>query len=117
MVDPLVVFLNLMTMGDFFDSVNQSSADYKATINLGSLANIVGFVFNVALGIGVSITIVSVAYGFFLYVTSRGEKAGTQKAHDTVTWSIMGMGIVLLSWTLKKIALSLLGASDVTPTL
>jgi len=76
-----------------------------------TVAGILIFVFNVALGIGISITLINIVYGFFSYVTSTGEPAAVKKAYNSVTWSVIGLSIALGSWAFKSIVIGMLGAT------
>ena len=102
-------------MQPFYDALKNSTEGYTAESNITSLSNIAGFIFNLALGLGISITLINIAYGFFQFITSKGEKTAVKKAQDSVTWAIAGFIIALLAWSLKDIALRMLGATDVTP--
>lgn len=79
-----------------------------------TLASVLGSFFNLAMGVGISIILINLAYGFIQYVTSKGEAKETKKAWQSVSWTTYALIIILASYALKNLVMKVLGANEPT---
>lgn len=64
--------------------------------------------------LGIVASLVFVLYGGVLWATSQGDKAKVDRARRTITYAIVGLIIVILSFTIIRVVGYLLGASLLT---
>jgi len=57
-------------------------------------------VIKIALGLFGSVFLALIVYGGFLYINSRGEEETAKKAQKIITGAIIGLAIVLLSYSI-----------------
>ena len=79
------------------------------------LGDIFGFVVNLIIGIGWSLVLVMLAYGFIQYVLSKGDKTGTENAQKTITYAIVGGVGLLLIMAIRTILVGILGMTEEVP--
>ena len=60
-------------------------------------------------GITFGISVIGMAFSFFQYVISRGDKDAVKKAATSLTWSIIAMCIAFFVVILRTILYKLLG--------
>lgn len=73
--------------------------DVNAAIN-----NLINFL----AGFATTVAVIFIIYGGVLYITSAGG-SGVEKAKTTITWSVIGFILILLSYGIVKYILSVLG--------
>jgi hypothetical protein len=66
-------------------------------------------VFNVIFGVLAGIAFISVVYGGFKYVISRGEPDKIGKAKDIIMYSVIGLGISFCAFGIINLLLRVLG--------
>ena len=81
----------------------------------GTLGEIFGFIVNLIIGIGWSLVLVMLAYGFIQYVLSKGDKTGTENAQKTITYAIVGGVGLLLIMAIRTILVGILGMTEEVP--
>ena len=79
----------------------------------GSVQDVVVFIANLLVIIGVGVSVATLALGFIQMTTSTGDKDRTKTATNTVLWSSLGILICLLAWALKNILLKAGGITNV----
>ena len=80
-----------------------------------SLGQIFAMIINLITGIGWAVVIVMLALGFFMYVTSQGDKTKVETAQKWLTYAIIGgVGLFLIA-ALRTIIPSLLSEEGTTP--
>ena len=75
-------------------------------VNLGSSNTFPGlilFIINAALGIVGLLSIAFIIYGGFQYITSRGDEEQASAGKKTLTNAIIGLVIILLSYTIVTV--------------
>ncbi|MBT4121009.1 MAG: hypothetical protein HOA57_01290 [Candidatus Magasanikbacteria bacterium] len=110
----LTIFLLLLSfLGVFFlfdttqsvDLKNQVVEQIKEGADTAGLGNptspqiIIVEVLKIALGVVGSIFLALVVYGGFVYVNSRGDEEQVKKAQKIIVGSIIGLTIILLSYS------------------
>ncbi|KKU31187.1 MAG: hypothetical protein UX44_C0007G0011 [candidate division WWE3 bacterium GW2011_GWA1_46_21] len=75
-----------------------------------SLSAVFGVIINIALGVGVALTIVFLILGGIQYVMSKGDQKAAQQARDWLTNAVIGFIVVLGALTIRVIVEKLLGA-------
>ena len=58
------------------------------------------------------ITVLLVAVGGFMVMTSRGVPAQLARGKEIITWALIGYGVMLASWIIVNTILSLIGIAD-----
>jgi hypothetical protein len=94
--------------------LNESGAEDVGKFD--TIGSVLGFGFNLAMGVGVSATLLCAGYGVILLVLSQGEPKATKKGRDAIIWAIIGLVITLGAWAFKQIVLNTAGANyeDIT---
>jgi len=90
----------------------QEGAGIETIERFNNISSILIFGLNVAMGVGVAVTIFNLGFTAIMYVLSKGEPKNVKKAQDAAIWSALGMAIIIGSWAFKKIALSTLGVTE-----
>ena len=54
-----------------------------------------------------------IIYGGYLFVTSSGNPQQVERAKHTLTYAILGLGVILLSWVILRVIAEVTGSSDV----
>jgi O-antigen/teichoic acid export membrane protein len=82
-----------------------------------SIYEIVNIIINILLGVTFALSIVGIAYSFFLFVVSAGDKDAVKKAKTSLTWSVIVLILCFVVISLKNILFNLLGVtSQFNPT-
>lgn len=69
---------------------------------------LIGDIFNTIFGLLAGLAFISVIYGGFKYVISRGEPDKIGKAKDIIMYSLIGMGVAFSAFGIVNILLRLL---------
>ncbi len=64
---------------------------------------------NRIVGIVSTLAVLMIIVGGFQYMLSGGSEENIKKARKTIQWSLVGLLIVLSSWSLLKVVLEILG--------
>lgn len=78
---------------------------------IGTFGELVNWVLNLFMIIGVGVVLIMLALGFVKYVTSQGEKDAVESAKNTLTYAVIGGVGLLLIFVLRNIILDLLGVN------
>lgn len=62
-------------------------------------------------GLAAIVAVLMVVIGGFQYMIAGGNEAKTKSAINTIKWALIGLVIILLSWSLLKTVLTLLGVT------
>jgi Na+-driven multidrug efflux pump len=101
----LVGFLMALVLVVGLGSVSafaQGSGAVSSTVDSGpfaewTLASFFGFILNLILAVGFSLTLIMLAMGFIQYIMAQGDKLGVEKAQKWVTYSVIGgLGLFLV---------------------
>lgn len=84
------------------------SADENA--NLVELATMFA---NIAIIIGAGVATISLAYAFFMYITSAGDPKSVQRASRALLWGIISLLVCLAAWGIKAITFKLIGVEGI----
>ena len=85
-----------------------------ATVQLGSistLADALALIINIALGIGISLTVIFLILGGIQYMTAKGDQKATQAARDSLTNAVIGFIVVVGAFTIKNVLANILNVS------
>lgn len=52
------------------------------------------------------LAVLSIMYAGFLFMTAAGDEEKTETAKKYLRWSIFGLAVVLLSWTITNIVIT-----------
>jgi hypothetical protein len=67
-----------------------------------SVSELVSEVAKVVSQIGISVAAVFIIYAGFLYVSARGSEEKIGKAHQTLTWTLIGTAVLLGAWAIAE---------------
>lgn len=79
-----------------------------------TLAQVLGLVINVILGVGIALVIIFLVLGGIQYVMSKGDVKAADAARQSITNAIIGFIVILGALTIKAIVQGILGAGNVT---
>lgn len=75
--------------------------------DLGGLATMFA---NVAIIIGMGVSLVGLAYSFVIFTTSGGDPKSVERGKRAATWSVIGLLVSGAAWGIKTIFFGLMGA-------
>lgn len=81
--------------------------------NIQDLGDIFGLVINIAIGVGVALTVIYLILGGIQYILSKGDQKAAQQAREWLTNSIIGFIVILGAFTIRNIVGRLVGLEDV----
>ena len=79
---------------------------------LDSLKGIMALILNVVMGVGFSLSIISLAYAGLTYVTSSGDPKNTAKAWSGFLWGAISGIVTLAAFAIKKAVLTSIGVDS-----
>lgn len=105
----LVIFSSeaMAAGGEFFTNPNTGAA--PAVAAQGTLGQNVTTIINYFLGILGLIAVAFLIYSGVLMVTAGGDEGQIEKARKIITYAVIGIVIILLSWTIVTFVTSALG--------
>ncbi|MBM3205165.1 hypothetical protein FJZ48_04305 [Candidatus Uhrbacteria bacterium] len=89
------------------DKVLPGRYGYKDPLGGVDIPRLIGGVIRFSLGIVGSIFLLMFVYGGFLWMTGGGEAKRVGKAKDTLKNAVLGMAIIMLSYTLVTFVLEI----------
>lgn len=87
------------------------SPGYANVGGISTIGRLAIVAINVLLGVTFALSIVGMAFSFFLYVMSRGDKDAVKKAQTSLTWSVIVLVLCFFVMALRKLFFALLGVS------
>lgn len=105
MVFPLAVAGQQSSVG----SGDQSSSEIPNPLKADDFTELFVGIANWIAGIIASLAVLVIVYGGFQYMVSGGNEDKIAQARKTIQWAIIGLIIVVMSWSLLKTVLSILG--------
>ena len=76
---------------------------------------IAGRVINYASGVAATLAVVFIIYAAFMYLTAGGDEEKAKKAKMTIVWTLVGLVILIFSWSIVSILLGLNAFSTAAP--
>lgn len=109
MLTALVLFSSKASAasGEFFSNPNGGEA--PAVAAQGTLGQNITSIINYFLGILGLIAVAFLIYAGVLMVTAGGDEGQIEKARKIITYAVIGIVIILLSWTIVTFVTSALG--------
>lgn len=89
-----------------------SSSPLNPINGISTFGQLVNWVLNIFMIIGVGVVLIMLALGFVKYVTSQGEKDAVESAKNTLTYAVIGGVGLLLIFVLRSIILDLLDVQN-----
>ena len=80
--------------------------------NINSLSDMFGVIINILLGVTFGVAIVGMAYSFFQYIISRGDKDAVKKAATALTWSVVALLISFFVLILRELLYKIIGVDE-----
>jgi hypothetical protein len=93
-------------------TIDGISTDYSTVGQVSNLSKMVAVIINILLGVTSALSIVGIAFSFFLFVMSAGDKDAVKKAKTSLTWSVVVLLLCFFVMVLKKSLFSLLGVNS-----
>ncbi len=75
-------------------------------------SDIFAVVLNLLIGVGIAVTLIGIILAGISYITARGDFKAIDKAKHNLTYAIIGLVLVLGSFTIKTILLRSLGVTN-----
>jgi hypothetical protein len=72
----------------------------------GSVEEWIAAIINIALYLAGILAVIFIIYGGFLYITSGGNEAQAKKGRATLTYAIIGLVLVILSFVIIRVITS-----------
>jgi riboflavin transporter FmnP len=85
-------------------------------LGYNSIGNIAGILLNVAVGIGISLAVIFLAFAGIQYMSSGGDPKATDIARNSIKNAVIALVLSLGALTVKAIVLNLFGAQGVDLT-
>jgi len=80
-------------------------------ISATSFADLIGDIITWIVNIGVSVAVIMIVYSALLFMTAAGSEEKVSKAKKALTWSLIGLAVLLSSRALIELIKNILGAS------
>ncbi len=87
------------------------TANYANVGGIDTAGKLVVVVINILMGVTFALSIVGIAYSFFLFVISAGDKDAIKKAKTSLTWSVVVLLLSFFVIVLKNIFFALIGVN------
>lgn len=107
----LFCFTNLVWAEDYGLSATAGAAGLDKTLS-GSLPSIVGNLLGTALSFIGVLFFALMVFGGFMWMTARGNEEQTKKALNTITAAVIGLVIVLSSYTITSFVFKSVGVQE-----
>lgn len=92
----------------------QVSSDVNLpTLQYDSIADVLGLVLNLLIGVGVALVVIFMVWAGIQYVFSKGDPKAADSARLALTHAIIGLVIILAAGTIKLIVQNTIGAGNV----
>ena len=95
----------------FGDLIPNVDSRFQPPGHIDGAAKLLIIFVNILIGIGFSLSIVSITVGFVTFVISQGNPEKTKKAWDTVLYGALALVVSLLVVALKGILVGMVGVS------
>lgn len=95
-------------------SVDDPEKSALGSAKFGSLSQLYGFIGNLVMAVAFSLSIVSLAYGCVLLITSTGDPKGAQKAYTYIMYSVVAGIASLLMYALRTVFFNTVGVDPGT---
>jgi hypothetical protein len=71
-------------------------------LGISDVYQVIGLVIRLLTGVAGSIAMLGIVYGGFELITSGGDSKKVQKGKDVLTWSLLGLGLMLTAYLLAN---------------
>jgi len=79
-------------------------------INATSFTDLAGDIITWIVNIGVSVAVIMIVYSALLFMTAAGNEEKVSKAKKALTWSLIGLAVLISSRALIELIKNILGA-------
>ena len=83
--------------------------DFPIAKNFGNISSFLNLFINLSLTLAAVAVLFMLIYGAFMYLTAGGVTENLHKAQKIITWSIMGIVMILASFFLVKLIGRIMG--------
>jgi hypothetical protein len=80
-------------------------------LNVTSFTDLAGDIITWIVNIGVSVAVIMIVYSALLFMTAAGSEEKVSKAKKALTWSLIGLAVLISSRALIELIKNILGAS------
>jgi len=81
----------------------------KDIASIQNISSLVAFFLFIVTGIGIAVVFVNLGLAFFGYISSSGEPKKLEKSNNHLIYTLIGLLIVLFSWTIRGAILRVIG--------
>lgn len=81
----------------------------KDIASIQNISSLVAFFLFIVTGIGIAVVFVNLGLAFFGYISSSGEPKKLEKSNNHLIYTLIGLLIVLFSWTIRGAILRIIG--------
>ena len=103
----MFVFMILFSPMNIF-AADLPSGEFENPLNANDLTGLFVSIANWIAGIAATLAVLLIVIAGLQYIFSGGDVDKIEKANKTIKWSIIGLIIILMSWSLLKTVLTLL---------
>ncbi len=99
-----------------FEQLNNSldSLTDNTDSRWNDIPSILGVTVNIFVIVAFGVSFITFAYSLVQFVTSTGDPKKLEKPKNALTWSLVGMLLSAVVFTLRKVLLGLLGVDETT---
>lgn len=110
---PFVVMAKPLPQSSVNQPLPQTSVSTKIEDPLGGkdFTDITKDIISWLVNIGISLAVIMIMYAGFLWMTSGGDETKVTKARQTLIWSLVGLGVLIIGRGFVSILQELLGVS------
>lgn len=77
-------------------------------------SNIVQATMGLLIAVGIAAALIFMLYGGFLWITSQGDKQKLDRARSAITYSIIGIIVIVLAFVIVQVIGTVLGISSLS---
>jgi hypothetical protein len=99
-------------MFNILNNIANNSTTYFPIPQINSIADILGMILNILMGVSFALGFIGIGYAMVLFVTSRGDPKATTKAYNAFIWSVGAIILTIIAFAVKAIILGLGGVTN-----
>jgi hypothetical protein len=84
------------------NTIGEVNSDFKPAAGFGTIEGLANGLANLAIGAGISIAIIFLAYGFIQFLLTEGDPKRMQTARNAVLWSIVAFFAAAMAAGIKS---------------
>lgn len=89
--------------------IAQINLDTDPAPTLDQLTGLFGRVISIVAIVGGFLSFIALIVGGFKYITARGDPKAITAAQGSITWAIIGLALIIISWLILKVVADFTG--------